>query len=86
MLPNNIQPQSLLLDWTGSDMDGMAHITDSDGNPNVFKLERNEDGLWLNDNWTNSDNRWNPDNEFVFSLRKYLLSRITKCGFSFLDC
>lgn len=45
-------------------------ITDSNGNPNVFNLERNEDGLWLNNNWANPDNRWNSENEFVFGLRK----------------
>jgi hypothetical protein len=42
--------------------------TDRDGNPNVFNLERNEDGLWLNNNWANPESRWNPDNEFIFYL------------------
>lgn len=54
--------------------DDVPHNTDSDGNPNVFKLERNDDGLWLNDNWAKSDNEWNPDNKFVFRLRNYFLS------------
>jgi hypothetical protein len=53
-----------------SGIDGTSHKTDSDGDPNVFKLERNEDGLWLNDNWTNPDNHWNLDNKIVFRLRK----------------
>jgi len=41
--------------------------------------------LWLNDNWANPTNEWNPDNEFVFRLRKYLLSALIWRGFSFLD-
>ncbi len=46
--------------------DGASYNTDSDGNPNVFNLERNSDGLWLNDNWAKPTNRWNPNNSFVF--------------------
>ena len=49
---------------------GMKQITDRDGNPNVFNLKRNEDGLWLNDYWTGPAGEWNPENEFVFRLRK----------------
>lgn len=45
---------------------------DSDGNPKVFNVERNEDGSWLNNNWAKPDNRWNADNQFVFRLRKCL--------------
>jgi len=52
---------------------GISYITDRNGNPNVFKLERNDNGLWLNDNWAKPDNRWNPDNQVVFTLRKYYL-------------
>lgn len=48
--------------------------TDRDGNLNVFKLECNDDGLWLNDNWARPDNEWNPDNTFVFRLRNCFLS------------
>ena len=60
----------------GSGMDGVAHTTDRDGNPNVFNL--NEDGgeLKLNANNAKPDNRWNPDNRFVFRLRKSFLFRI----------
>ena len=47
------------------DIDDVSHDTDSDGNPNVFKLERNDDGLWLNDNWAKPDNEWRPGHEFV---------------------
>ena len=52
---------------------GISYITDRNGNPNVFKLERNANGLWLNDNWAKPDNRWNPENQLVFALRKYYL-------------
>lgn len=61
------------------------HEADRDGNPNVFNVERNEDGLWLNNNWAKPTNKWNPDNEFVFCFRKYVLPALTKCGFSFPD-
>lgn len=54
---------------------GMKPIADSDGNPNVLNVERNTDGLWLNSNWANPDNKWNPDNQFAFSLRKCFLYR-----------
>ncbi len=56
------------------DIDGTLYITDSDDNPNVFKLNRNDDDLWLNNNWTKPANKWNPKDEFVFRLRN--------CGFS----
>lgn len=47
--------------------------TDSDGNPNVFNVKRNDDGeQWLNTNWTNPDNQWNLDNRIVFRLRNLL--------------
>src|SRR3989344_4508760 len=83
LIPHTIQPNLFI--ETGSGADGAAHRTDRDGNPNVFNLERNEDGLWLNNNWTNPGNKWNPDNEFVFRLRKYVLSALRGCGFSFRD-
>ena len=60
----------------GSGKDGAAYKTDRNGNPNVFNLKRNEDGLWLEDNWAKPENRWNPDNEFVFRLRKCFLSAV----------
>ena len=42
---------------------------DSDGNPNVFKLNRNDDGKqWLNANYANPDDQWNLENEVVFVL------------------
>ena len=68
MLPNKIQPHSHIR----RAVIRMARytITDRNGNPNVFNLERNEDGLWLNNNWAKPENRWNSDYKFVFRLRK----------------
>ena len=51
----------------------MERIPDSVGDPNVFNVERNDDGkLWLNNDWANPDNRWNLDNRIVFRLRNSL--------------
>ena len=72
-------------DQVGSGMEGALYNTDRNGKANVFNLEHNEDGLWLNNNWDNPDNRWNPDNEFMFVVRNTILFRIKNCGFSFLD-
>lgn len=60
----------------GSGTDGAPYNSDRNGNPNVFNLERNEDGLWLNNNIANSDNRWDPDNGLVFCLRNSFLSAL----------
>lgn len=40
--------------------------TDSDGNPNVLGINRNDKGRWLNAYNGNADNRWNRENGFVF--------------------
>jgi hypothetical protein len=69
----------------GSGLDGALYNSDPDGNPNVFKLERNDDGSWLNNNLAKPDNEWNPNNQFVFSLRKSFLSALIWCGFLFED-
>ena len=49
---------------------GMKQITDSGGNPGVFGLARGDGGLWLNEGWTGPGGEWNPDDRFVFRLRK----------------
>lgn len=49
---------------------GMKQIVDSNGDSRVFSLERDEDGLWLDDLWARPDYEWHPSSEFVFSLRK----------------
>ena len=48
---------------------------DSAENSNVFNVERNDDGSWLNNNWAKPTNKWNADDEFVFRLRKCLIPR-----------
>ena len=48
----------------------MKQIADSDGHPDIFKLIRNYDGLWLHDRWAEPDGGWNPVRRFVFRLRK----------------
>jgi hypothetical protein len=40
--------------------------TDSDGDPNLLSLNRNDDGRWLNAYNGRPDNRWNRENGFVF--------------------
>lgn len=49
---------------------GMKQIADSGGRPRVFRLERSDDGLWLYNGWAEPDSTWDPDDEFVFRLRK----------------
>lgn len=48
----------------------MKQISDPDGRPRVFELHRYEDGVWLFSYWAKPDNRWDPEYEFVFRLRK----------------
>ena len=48
------------------------HFRDSNGYPNVFNVEHDDDDLWLNANYANPDNVWNGDNRFVFRSRKSL--------------
>jgi len=58
-------------------------FTDSDGDQNVFNVEHNDDGRWLNSNNGNPDNMWNPDNRWVFARRNspYFPAH---AGFSFI--
>lgn len=49
---------------------GMPQITDSNGHPNVFRLDRRGDGSWLHGGWARSDSQWRPKSEFVFSVGK----------------
>ncbi len=68
--------------YAGSVIDGTLYRTDRNGNPNVFRIDHDDNGMWLNNNWANPTNKWNPNNEFLFSLREYILFRIIRCGFS----
>ena len=44
----------------------MKPIRGSDGDLNVFNVEHNDSGLWLNSNYGNPGNFWNADNQWVF--------------------
>ncbi len=68
----------------GGGIDGVAHVTDRDGNPNVFNLNEDDGELKLNADNAKPDNRWNSDNQFVFRLRKSFLSRALLEGAVFL--
>ncbi|NUQ57439.1 MAG: hypothetical protein HUT38_03075 [Candidatus Paceibacter sp.] len=50
---------------------GMKQISDSDGGPLVFRLARDDDGLWLDGRWAEPSDDWNPDFRFMFRLRKF---------------
>lgn len=54
---------------------GTSYDTDFDRNPNVFNLERNDDGLWLNNDWAKPDNTWNPDNEFDHFMKRNIKAK-----------
>ncbi|MCX6812365.1 MAG: PcfJ domain-containing protein [Candidatus Berkelbacteria bacterium] len=48
----------------------MKPISGRDGGPDVFNLNRNSDGLWLDNHWANSTNPWDSGRGFLFRLRK----------------
>ena len=48
----------------------MKQITDSNGSPRVFLLDRYGDELCLRNFWAGPTCKWNPDNEIVFRIRK----------------
>lgn len=60
---------------------GRLTLADRNGNPSVFNLEHNDNGLWLNNNWTKPDNKWNLDNQFVFRLRQSFFSALNSAVF-----
>lgn len=64
LMPNSIQSQEYSKD---GDKDGILYITDLDGNLNVFNVEHDDDGRWLNTNWFNPQNVWNPHDRWVFA-------------------
>ena len=68
-MPDSIQPGE---HSTGGGAGGILYATDSDGNPNIFDVEHDDNGRWLNDNYGNPDNVWNGNNRFVFVRRKSL--------------
>ncbi len=48
----------------------MKQIADSYGNPGVFRLGRRGGGVWLYGTWASPGDRWIPEHQIVFSLRK----------------
>ncbi len=59
---------------------------DSDGNWNVLYVNRNDDGLWLNTNWNDLDDVWNPENEFFFRNWFYFSPAFVAGEFCFMAC
>ena len=49
---------------------GMKQIADSGGYPYVFRLGRDDVGLWLYSHWAEPGREWGPAHMFVFRLRK----------------
>ncbi len=49
---------------------GMKTISDSDGDPSVFNVGRDDDGTWLDNYWAGPDDRGFSYGLFVFRLRK----------------
>lgn len=45
----------------------------SDGDPNLLNVSRNDDDPWLNTTYDNPDNQWNRDNGFAFVVSKFSL-------------
>ncbi|OGH39299.1 MAG: hypothetical protein A3B44_02350 [Candidatus Levybacteria bacterium RIFCSPLOWO2_01_FULL_38_21] len=48
----------------------MKQISDRYGNPSVFDVGRDVDGLWLGAFWAGPSSRWFPRDQLVFSPRK----------------
>jgi len=72
-MPNSIQPREYS---KGGGTGGALYVTDSDGNPNLLGLNRNDEGRWLNAYNGNPGNRWNREYGFVFlvpQLSSFLL-------------
>ena len=79
-MPNSIQLRENSR-GSDSDMGGTSHISDRDGNPNVFNVKRGGDGaLRLDNNWANPDNEWNLDNALVFRPRNSLHFPALSCA------
>lgn len=49
----------------------MEAITDSDGNPSVFRVESRGGGRWLSTSRGRPGYRWDPDYAFAFARRKH---------------
>jgi hypothetical protein len=49
----------------------MEPLTDSGGYPKLFDVDRDEDGRWLDTDYGDPVNQWNPDFSFVFVRGKH---------------
>lgn len=68
-----LRPEASTFDKPTADKsDGQAHGKRPFRNPNVFKLERLVDGLWLADDWARPDDEWRPEDELVFRKSRSL--------------
>jgi len=47
----------------------MRPITSSDGEPRIFVLGRNADGLFLDAIRARPDDKWHPNNKFIFCVQ-----------------
>ncbi|MBI4096711.1 MAG: hypothetical protein HY425_03260 [Candidatus Levybacteria bacterium] len=47
---------------------GMKQIADRHGRPDVFRLDRGDDGLWLGHGWAGPGDGWDPEDALMFSL------------------
>lgn len=73
-MSNSIQSREYSKDGGTEDV---LYITDSDGDPNVFNVDCNDSELWLNANYANPGNVWNPDDLWLFCRpRNYLHSPV----------
>ena len=54
-------------------MGGALCITDSNGNPNLFNVNRNDGEPWLNANNGRPDNRYDSNNHFAFVSASLLI-------------
>ena len=72
LCPNEVGPK-LRLEYADQPMGewliiGMEPITASGGFLRLFRVERRDNGLWLDSLYDNPDDIWNADNRFVFVL------------------
>ncbi|MBX4189228.1 hypothetical protein KW785_01370 [Candidatus Parcubacteria bacterium] len=74
---NTIQLQDRHGPSRGGGTEGALYITDSNGNPNILGVNRNDKGRWVNAYNGNPDNRWNRENGFVFLVPQ--LSSFLSC-------
>lgn len=65
------------------DTDGISR--NSDGDPNLLGVNRNDDGRWLNAYNDTPLNRWNRDNAFAFAVpATHFISLPASCRESFV--